>query len=380
MTRQTFHRLCLTLFTLLTLAGAPPARAADWPMDRGNPQRTGVAEGSLPAKLELLWKFKFGGEFEGGAAIVDGWVYAGSNSGKVACLDLKTGAPRWQASLASGILTSPLVWQGRVYFVDGTGGVLCQDTATTRTIWKFEADAEIHSSPAIEQGRLLFGSYDQNLYCLDPMTGKVNWKFETQGPVHCSPAIGGGKAFVAGCDHILRGVWVTSSSLAPTTTSMAWSLEMENYSASSPAIFGGMLYVGHFGGKVIAVDVKTGKQKWEYAPPESSDFPFFASCAVNWSRVVAGGRDRKVHCLERETGKRVWVFETKGDIDGSPVIAGETVYVPSKDGTLYGLEMKSGKKIWEYVAGVPLASSVAVGEGKLVVGDSEGTLYCFGVK
>lgn len=363
---------------ILTLAR--PLAAADWPMDRGNPQRTGVAEGGLPAKLDLLWKFKMGGEFEGGAAIVGGWVYAGSNSGRVACLDLKTGKPRWEASLPSGILTAPLVWNGRLYWVDGTGMVFCQDSATTQTLWKFETGAEIHSSPAVEQGRLLLGSYDQNLYCLDPLTGKPFWQFETQGPVHCSPAIGGGKAFVAGCDHILRGIWVTSSSLAPTTTSLAWSLEMENYSASSPAIFGGVLYVGHFGGKVIAVDVATGKQRWEYAPPESSDFPFYASCAVTLRWVVAGGRDRKVHCLNRETGKRVWVFETKGDIDGSPVIAGETVYVPSKDGSLYALDLRTGKKTWEYVAGVPLAASPAVGGGRLVVGDSEGTLYCFGAK
>lgn len=372
--KTTFYRLSIAICLLAApLFAARGSHAADWPVDRGDAQRTGVTSASLPAAPELLWKYKTADAIEAGVAIAGGWVYGGSTGNKTFCLDLKTGKPRWEGAMPGSVYAPPCIWNDRVIFTDGNGTVLCQDTQTTKTHWKFEADAEIHSSPIVVQGRLLFGSYDQRLYCLDPLKGTVTWKYETDGPVHGSPTIAGDKAFVAGCDQTLRGIWITSGS-------QAWGLQMEGYSAASPAALGNTLYVGHFAGKVLAVDANTGKPRWEFTPAEGSDFPFYASCAATPEYVIAGGRDKIIHCLDRETGKRVWKFETKGDVDAAPVVAGAVVWAPSKDGTLYALDLKTGRKIWEYVAGVPLAASPAVADGKIVLGDMEGTLYCFGAK
>ena len=52
----------------LGLSGAV-AQAAAWPMFRGGPALLGVAEDSLPARLELLWSFKTAGPVKSSAAI-----------------------------------------------------------------------------------------------------------------------------------------------------------------------------------------------------------------------------------------------------------------------------------------------------------------------
>ncbi len=41
--------------------------------------------------------------------------------------------------------------------------------------------------------------------------------------------------------------------------------------------------------------------------------------------------------LEAHTGEALWVFKTDGPITGSPIVAGDTMYVVSHDGTLYAV-------------------------------------------
>ena len=62
----------------LGLSGAV-AQAAAWPMFRGGPALLGVAEGTLPARLELLWSFKTAGPVKSSAAIDQGRVFLPRN-------------------------------------------------------------------------------------------------------------------------------------------------------------------------------------------------------------------------------------------------------------------------------------------------------------
>jgi outer membrane protein assembly factor BamB len=41
--------------------------------------------------------------------------------------------------------------------------------------------------------------------------------------------------------------------------------------------------------------------------------------------------------LDTHTGAVLWDFKTAGTITGSPIVAGDTMYVASHDGTLYAV-------------------------------------------
>jgi outer membrane protein assembly factor BamB len=75
--------------------------------------------------------------------------------------------------------------------------------------------------------------------------------------------------------------------------------------------------LGHYGNAVIRANVATGKIVWTY---RERGFPYFSTPAVTPSRVVIGGRDKRVHGIERATGKGLWTFRTRGKVDSSPVI------------------------------------------------------------
>ena len=110
------------------------------------------------------------------------------------------------------------------------------------------------------------------------------------------------------------------------------------------------------------------------------EFPYFSSPAVTKDRVVFGGRNKQLHCVNRADGKRVWTFATRGKVDSSPAVAGDKVVVGSDDGRLYLVSLAEGKELWNYEIGRPIGASPAVADGKIVVGSEDGSVYCFGAK
>jgi outer membrane protein assembly factor BamB len=128
---------------------------------------------------------------------------------------------------------------------------------------------------------------------------------------------------------------------------------------------------------VLGLDLKTRRITWRY---ENTDrhFPFYSSAALSGGKLVLGGRDKVVHCLDANTGKALWTFATRARIDSSPAIVDDRVYIGSNDGRLYVLDLAAGKRLWEFDTGAPLSASPAVASGRIVIGSQDGKLYCFG--
>ena len=85
-----------------------------------------------------------------------------------------------------------------------------------------------------------------------------------------------------------------------------------------------------------------------------------------------------MHCVDRTTGKELWIFSTRGKVDSSPVVAGDQVIVGSDDGRVYLLGLADGTEHWSYEIGQPVQSSPAVVAGYALVGSEDGSVYCFG--
>jgi eukaryotic-like serine/threonine-protein kinase len=149
------------------------------------------------------------------------------------------------------------------------------------------------------------------------------------------------------------------------------------YTGASPAITVGSAYFGNFNNEVVRLDLRTRRQAWRYSHPQRQ-FPFYSSPAVMDGKVVVGGRDKMVHCLNAATGKVIWTFTTRARVESSPAISGGRVYVGSNDGRFYVLDLAKGTKLWEFTAGSPVSASPAIAHGRLVVGAQDGKLYCFG--
>jgi eukaryotic-like serine/threonine-protein kinase len=359
----------LAVIALITALGVSMAFAAqtDWPSFRGNPQMTGVASSTLPAKPRLLWTYETGSEVESTAAIAGDMVFLGTKKGAVVALKLSDGKLRWKFRAKDSVTASPCVAGNAVYVGDESGMLYALNRTNGKMLWKHPAKDKIISSATVVADSVLFGSYDNHLYCLSTKTGKLKWKFEAEAQVHCSPCVAEGKVMIAGCDGCVRIIDLSTGKERAKAS-------LDTNMAVAPAYGAGAVYVGSLTGDYLAVRVRDGEILWRRKLQK--DGGIYASAAVSGQAVVFASRNRTVFLVDAKTGKVRWVFKAGGD--SSPVIAGSTVYVGSDDGNLYGIDIKNGRRLWQFKAGSEIKASPAISRGRMVIGAGDGAVYCFG--
>jgi outer membrane protein assembly factor BamB len=356
-------------------AAKPAQPASDWPVFRGNAHQTGVAPAPLPDKLEILWQFDAKRAIEGTAAIAGGVVYVGCEDEYLYALSLADGSVKWKYKTGGAVRIGVSVNGDAVYVGDDDGKFHCVDAKTGAKRWMFDTDADITSAANFDGHRVLFGCGDQMLYCFDKdKGGKPLWTFKVPGgPVMGSPAIINNRTFVAGCDSALHVIDTTNGNEIK-------SVELDGQVGATPALIGNFLYVGTMTNQVQAIDWKEGKVAWSYEAKKKQQ-PFYASVAATDTLVLAGGRDKLLHALDRKTGDVKWTFPTGGRVDSSPVVAGQRVYVGSLDGKLYVVDLGTGKQVQVIELGKQgILASPAVSGDRLVIGTVDGVVYCLGKK
>ena len=359
--------------------GSLSAQEEGWPVFRGNPQSTGVANTELPAKLETIWQYKIptpNGAFEGTPLIVkdpDGkqTVYVADLDGSVYALDLETGKKKWATKLSISIASSPAYHDGRVFAGDIDGYFHCLDT-TGVVKWKFETMGEISSSPNFYNGNVLFGSQDSHLYLLDSKSGDLIMKHETPDQIRCSATVAGDRAFVAGCDGFFHVIDLK-------TEKEVGNVDIHSPTQSTPAVVDDRVFFGTEQAEFFSVNWKKIEADWNFADPAGQS-SVRGCAAVNRNHVVFGARNRRIYSLDPVTGKQNWSTLLKAKIDSSPIIVGEYAYVGSTDGRFYVLSLKDGSKTWEKQFKGGFLASPAAAYGRLVIATDEGVVYCLGSK
>jgi hypothetical protein len=126
------------LVAVLAVSAAAPA--AEWPMHRGNPERSGYTPQNLPEKLSLAWTYhprhppdpawprdeRMMFDRANDVAVAGGLVILGSSAdGRVTALDAATGEPRWTYFTDAPVRLAPAVWKDRVFVASDDGCLYC---------------------------------------------------------------------------------------------------------------------------------------------------------------------------------------------------------------------------------------------------------------
>ena len=363
-----------------------------WPIFRGDSSLTGTinnkkflqgsrgrfSQKESPGRRRQLWTFQTGSEIISSPVIGFGRVYIGSTDGKVYAINIKDGSKIWEFDTGDDIEASPLLVDTIVYIGNLSGVFFALDAHTGKVYWKFETGGSIFGSanwmqkPDTREKLIFVGSHDNKMYCLDAASGKLKWAYETDNYINGTPALDGGNIVFGGCDEKLHILSVLDGK-------KKGEVSVGSYIPGSAALVENKAYVGHYGNQMVCVDIKNKKIPWKYGDEKHGD-AFFSSPAVGKDHVVIGSRDGFLHCVNRETGEKVWMFRTRDEVDSSPVIAGDQVIVGSSDGRLYVVNLKSGQKVWSYEIGAPIISCPAVAGGLIVIGAEDGRIYAFGEK
>lgn len=358
-----------TIFAL-TLISTLPAAAADWPTARGDARSSGVAEGKVSDAPKVKWSFTpDGAAFEATPVVADGIIYAGSLTGHFYALDLKTGKEAWSFFTKLGFSAPAAVRAGRVFVGDSDGFFHALDAKTGKSLWKVETGGLMNAAPGFYKDRVLFTVESGELFCLETETGKEVWKYVSTDQLRCGVTIQGETILLGGCDKSLQVVNADTGELADR-------LEVDAPTGATVAVNeAGNAFLGTEAAEVIAISPKH-EILWRYSP-EARRGPFRSNAAVTNDRVYIGGQNRMLTCLDAKTGKEIWTFATRRNVDSNPVLAGNRVIFHATEGKVHILDATTGKPVWSFEPGGTLIASPAVTDGKIITVTSQGEVFCF---
>lgn len=370
--RQRSQVLCLLMY-MMTCGLICQADNA-WPIFRGDSRLSGVADGPIGSKLTLKWTYETGDEIESSPVTADGIVVIGSSDGCVHALSLQDGTRRWKTDLENGVEAPPLLCGDTVLVGNLSGVFFCLDRDDGSERWRYATEGKITGSALVvtnHEGKAMavFGSYDSTLHAVSLVSGQREWIYESDGFINGAPATDGHSIVFGGCDGQVHFVGIVDGAALG-------NVDVESYVAASPAFVDGFVYIGQFAGQFFGIDAVRRERVWTYNATRDGA-PFFSSAAVGEEVVVFGGRDNRVHCVDRRSGEKRWTFTTRDEADASPVIAGDRVVTASNDGRVTILSLREGKQLAVYEIGAAVTGSPAVSGRHIIVGAEDGRVYAF---
>jgi len=147
--------------------------------------------------------------------------------------------PLWRQRLPGGGLTAPVCAKGRVFVGGSDGTVRALDAANGKILWQVSSRAAVVHPPAYWNGRVVFGSCDGFLYCLDASNGRLLGRIELAPEKRWVNIMGR-----------LMSAWPLGGGVVLSDDGIAYT------AAGSTAADGAVL---------AAVDVATGKPRWQQA-------------------------------------------------------------------------------------------------------------------
>jgi outer membrane protein assembly factor BamB len=235
-----------------------------------------------------------------------------------------------------------------------TGKVAWQDNSPGKNImlgqWSSPAYAVVKG-----KGQVIFGGGDGWLRGFEAETGKPIWKFDcnpksatakaggrgTRNYLVATPVVYDNKVYVGVGQEPSLGSGVGHLWCVDITKTGDLSPVNDNFDPKAPENKDSGL-VWHYGGAVDqATEDKIGR-KYLFGRTVSS-------CAIHDGLLYIGELTGYLHCLDAKTGVPYWVYDTKGEIWGSPYWVDGKVLIGTGDGDVHilvpGKEMKLLGKI-----------------------------------
>jgi len=256
----------------------------------------------------------------------------------------------WSANVGKGegrigLRQAPIVADGRVYAAAVQGGVHALDLQTGKQVWEYSPAKEkkkpklrLSGGPGVGDGLVVIGTLDGQVIALDAANGSEKWKSKVTGEVITAPAVAQGLVFVRSNDG-------RTTALDAATGEQRWfnSQELPSLTVrgNAPVVTGpGVLFIGNDDGTLAALAMQDGRPLWE----------------------------QMVGTPEGRTE-----LERMADIDGAPVLEGNTLFVTSFKNETMAIEGPTGRPLWSRDHGG--GGGVAVSSGNVVVTDGKGVVY-----
>lgn len=332
-----------------------------------------VWEKHLVTPVLLEWK----PEEPGGPAVAPGrgTVVVGTRDGALRAY-ARDGSALWEVKTGGPILAAPRIDGETVYVGGGDGKLRAVGLADGKERWTYDCKEEIGSPPVLAKGMLVFSTHQDTVFAVDAATGAWRWhqRRETKAGFTirgvATPAVEGETVYAAWSDG-------TVAALDLFTGKPKWERKVAPAGAfqdvdSTPQLRGQRLFVAAYSGAVLALDARSGKVEWEVRVP--------AACRVLLGRsVVVAITTTEVMGLSPDKGARLWTTPLGGSPAGDPVAVRSWVLVPAASGLLF-LDERTGRRLRVFDPGTGVSATPAADGDRLYVLSNGGALFALDLR
>ncbi|MGY8904040.1 MAG: outer membrane protein assembly factor BamB [Burkholderiales bacterium] len=301
------------------------------------PKPTELGPNASLIAVKPLWSQRLGAvDFSLQIAAQGDTVTLASNDGTVVALDVKTGAERWRASLATA-LTAGVGSDGKLAAVVTRNNELVMLDGG-RELWRQKLAAQVYTAPFVAGGRVFVLAADRSVTAFDGKGGRQLWSQQRPGE-----------------PLVLRQAGVMLA-------------------------VGDTLVVG-LSGRLVGMNPLNGSSRWEApiaSPRGVNEVERLVDLVGSVSRVnnvvCARSYQTAVGCVDAQRGNLLW----SKPADGAQGVHGDErqVYGSEADGKVLAWARGDGQRVWsnEALRYRDLSAPLLYGRA-LVVGDAAGFLH-----
>ncbi|MFC7705050.1 PQQ-binding-like beta-propeller repeat protein [Plastorhodobacter daqingensis] len=282
--------------------------------------------------------------------------------------------------------------EGRLYVTTGYGRLVALDPATGAEIWTQRFAAPVTAAPTIAGGTVYVVAADNTAWALDAANGRERWQLSgtpttaafVGGP---APAVTDRVALLPYSSGELVAVLRNSGSrlwgttVAGSRPGRAWAGVTDI--TGDPVVQGETVFVGNASGRVMALDLATGAQRW--AAREGAYGPVWPA---GDSLFLVSDEGQLVR-LDASSGARIWAADLPYFTDTrerrrneivahyGPVLAGGRLWLAGNDGMLRAFDPVAGGLVTEVAIPGGAAANPVVVNGTMYVVGGNGQLHAF---
>jgi outer membrane protein assembly factor BamB len=257
------------------------------------------------------------------------------SSGGFGCAMPASAIPIYGNTAVAGELVYVAGYYGQVY-------AYTVDTGALRWVYPRSGNlgANIIGGTVVDQDVVYLCTAKGVVYALNDVTGDHVWDYNIGEDVWATPAIEGDTLYIGTFDKNLYAIDIN-------TGKEKWQQPFETGGPiiSTPVVYDGIVYVASFDRHIYALDGGTGELLWQY-PGENGDEEspgkwFWASPALHNGSIYAANMDGKVYVVDADSGSFIATVDLGGAISSTPLVVGDEVFIATEEGKIYSINTTS---------------------------------------